>query len=62
MGGRNNEVRTRIRRMRSGCKHIVIGILWKMSEVITQERIAAGSSNFVERLIMSRNVSADRTL
>jgi len=26
------------------------GILWEMSELITQERIAAGSSNFVEGL------------
>jgi len=27
-------------RMRSGCKRIVNGILWEMSELITQERIA----------------------
>jgi len=33
-----------IRRMRSGCKRIVDGILWEMSELITQERIAVGSS------------------
>jgi len=26
--------------MRSGCKRIVNGILWEMSELITQERIA----------------------
>ena len=36
---------------RSGCKRIVNGILWEMSELITQERIAAGSSNLVEGLI-----------
>jgi len=29
-----------IRRMRRGCKRIVNGILWEMSELITQERIA----------------------
>ena len=29
-----------IRRMRSGCRRIVNGILWEMSELITQERIA----------------------
>jgi len=28
----------------------VNGILWEMSELITQERIAVGSSNFVEVL------------
>ena len=28
----------------------VNGILWEMSELITQERIAVGSSNFVEGL------------
>ena len=28
----------------------VNGILWEMSELITQERIAIGSSNFVEAL------------
>jgi len=39
-----------IRRMRSGCKRIVNGILWEMSELITQEGIAIGSSNLVERL------------
>ena len=37
--------------MRSGCKRIVNGILWGMSELITQERIAVGSSNLVEGLI-----------
>ena len=39
-----------IRRMRmhSGCKRTVIGILWEMSELITQERIAVGSSNLVD--------------
>jgi len=26
-----------MRRMRSGCKRIVSGILWEMSELITQE-------------------------
>ena len=26
--------------MRSGCRRIVNGILWEMSELITQERIA----------------------
>jgi len=31
-------------RMRSGCKRIVSGILWDISELITQERIAVGSS------------------
>ena len=29
----------------------VNGILWQMSELITQEQIAAGSSNFVEGLV-----------
>ena len=29
----------------------VSGIIWEMSELITQERIAVGSSNFVEGLI-----------
>jgi len=37
-------------RMRSGCKRTVNGILWDMSELITQERIAVGSSNWVEGL------------
>jgi len=36
--------------MRNGCKRIVNGILWEMSELITQERIAVGSSNLVEGL------------
>jgi len=36
-----------IRRMRSGRRHIVNGILWEMSELITQEQIAVGSSNQV---------------
>jgi len=36
--------------MRSGCRHIVSGILWEMSELITQEWIAIGSSNLVEGL------------
>jgi len=40
-----------IRRMRSGCKRIVSGILREMSELITQERITVESSNFVEGLI-----------
>jgi len=39
-----------VRRMRSGHKRIVNGILWEMSELITQERIAVGSSNLVEGL------------
>ena len=39
-----------IRRMRSGCKRIVNGILWEMSELITQERIAVGSSKLLEGL------------
>jgi len=34
--------------MRSSCKRIVNGILWELSELITQERIALGSSNLVE--------------
>jgi len=29
-----------IRRMRSGCKRIVNGVLWEISELITQERLA----------------------
>ena len=37
--------------MHSGCKRIINGILWEMSELITQERIAVGSSNLVEGLI-----------
>ena len=41
-----------IRRMRSGCRRIVNGILRQMSELITQERIAVGSSNLAEGLIM----------
>jgi len=32
-------------------QRIVNGILWEISELITQERIAAGSSNLVEGLI-----------
>jgi len=39
-----------IRRMRSGYRRIVNGILWEMPELITQERIAVGSSNLVEGL------------
>jgi len=42
-----------IRRMRSAAvaaNAIVNGILWEMSELITQERIAVGSSNLVEGL------------
>jgi len=34
-----------------GCKRIANGILWEMSELITQEWIDAGSSNFMEGLI-----------
>jgi len=37
--------------MRSVCRRIVNGILREMSEHITQERIAVGSSNLVEGLI-----------
>ena len=37
-----------IRRMRSGCRRIINGILWELSELITQERIAVGSSNLVD--------------
>jgi len=40
-----------IRRMRSGYKRIVNGMLQEMSELITQERIALRSSNLVEELI-----------
>ena len=40
-----------IRRMRSGCRCIVNGILREMSELINQEGIAVGSSNLVEGLI-----------
>ena len=40
-----------IRRMRSGCRRIVNGMLWEMSELVTQERIAVGSSSMVEGLI-----------
>jgi len=39
-----------IRPMRSGCKRVVKDILWEISELIAQERIAVGSSNSVERL------------
>jgi len=39
-----------IRRIRSGCRRIVNGILWELSELITQERIAAASSNLMEGL------------
>jgi len=50
--GKNLPLRIRhvIRRMRSCCKRIVNGILWEMSELITQERITVGSSNLVEGL------------
>ena len=56
-----------IRRMRSGCRRIVNGILWEMSELISQERIAVGSSlTKVKRskvkVTRSRNVSAAITL
>jgi len=40
-----------IRCMRSGYTHIVNGILLEMSELITEERIAVGSSNLAEGLI-----------
>ena len=40
-----------ILRMRSGCKLIVGGILWEMSELITEERIAVESPNLVEGFI-----------
>jgi len=36
--------------MRSGCKRIFSGILWEMSELITQERTAVRSSNLVKGL------------
>jgi len=39
-----------IRRMRGGCKRTVNGILWEMSELVTQERVAVGSSNLVTGL------------
>jgi len=39
-----------MRRMRCGSKDIVNGSLWEMSELITQERIAVVSSNFVNGL------------
>jgi len=39
-----------ILRMRSGCRRIVNGILREMSELVTQERIAVGSSTLVEGL------------
>jgi len=42
--------RSRDTGMRSGCKCIVNGILWEMSELITQERIAVGFANLVEGL------------
>jgi len=44
--------RSRDTRMRSGWERIVNGrpILMQMSEVITQEQIATGSSNLVDRL------------
>ena len=53
MWGKFAPIRIRhvIRRMRSGCKRIVNGILWELSELITQERIAVGFSNLVEGLI-----------
>jgi len=41
-----------IRCMCSACKRTVNGIWWEMSELITQERIAVGSSNLVEVLTM----------
>jgi len=39
-----------IRRMRSGCKRIVNGIIWEISELRTQERIGVRSSKLVEGL------------
>jgi len=36
--------------IRSGWKRIVNGILWEISELITQERIALGFSNLVDGL------------
>ena len=39
-----------IRRVRSGCKRIVNGILWEMSELTTHEWITVGSSNLKEGL------------
>jgi len=44
-----------IRRMRSGCKRIVNGILWEMSELITQERIVVGSADLVDGSDWPRN-------
>jgi len=38
--------------MLSGGKRTVNVILWEMSEIITQERIAVGSSNLVAGLII----------
>ena len=45
-----------IRRMRSGYKRIANGILWELSELITQERIAVGFSNLVEGDHVTRHV------
>jgi len=42
-----------IRHMRIGFKRIVSGIVCEMSELISQERIAIGSSNLVEGLTKS---------
>jgi len=44
-----------IRHMHSGCKRTVNGILWEMSELITQEWIAVGSSNLVEGLTIQHD-------
>jgi len=41
-----------IRRMRNGCKRIINSNLWEMSELITQDRIATGSSKLLEGLII----------
>jgi len=43
-------IRHVIQRMRSVCKRIVNDILWEMSELVTQEWIAVGSSSLVEGL------------
>ena len=41
---------TGIRGRRGGSKRTVNGMLWEMSELITQERIAVGPSNLAEGL------------
>jgi len=41
------------RRMRSGCKRIANGILWKVSELITQERIVYPMQKSTEDVLKS---------